>query len=122
MAKEDPVSSPDLSLQHQRVDKLLSDVNIKIELLQTIVNGNFVLTPERDKYLARPPKLRYLTEFHHTIFDKQTALTYEGLWSDYHLWIAKKHGLIDSADFYSDQSAKRSLVPDKLPTTLRSGY
>lgn len=90
--KKDSTASklPDYLLS---VDNLLQQPEVRDELLATAFVATQSRTEDRDKFLKRPPRFKFVSGFMASIYDPETLKVHEGKWSDYHSWIAKDNGL-----------------------------
>ncbi len=89
----------ELPPQPRRIDELLRQPMIKDELQDTYQKAHQARTSSRDS--VKPPRFRFVSEFHGVIYDDKNLAIYEGKWDDYHEWIAREHEVSEPGDTWN---------------------
>ncbi len=98
----DPDGQDARTPQQQRVDQLLQDQHVWGEYMDTRQKyHNVHCSDTRDATLKKPPRFKFLSEWHSTVYDPEHQSTYEGNWSDLHFWIARDHNVARTEDSWN---------------------
>ena len=88
----------ELTPQQRRVDEVLQELFVQRELYETQYKAAMARSSERDEVLKKPPRFRYLSEYHASIYDPLQHLVSEGKWSDFHHRLARDKGIAKPED------------------------
>jgi len=91
-------SGVELSPQQRQVDQLLGQYMVRDEFYDTRYKATQSRTSSRNEILKKPPRFRFVLEYHAAIYDPKGSTVHEGQWSDLHYWIAREHEVAQLED------------------------
>lgn len=92
----------ELPVRQRQVDQILSQDFVRDEFYDTRRKAAQSRTSSRDEILNKPPRFRFISEYHAAVYDPKQGNVFEGKWSDLHYWIAREHEIAQPEDSWNN--------------------